>query len=80
MAELRDPRDFPKALCMLQGIDISLYIIAAVVIYRYAGADVASPALGSAGPVISKVAYGIALPTVSLRSDAELNAYNTGGG
>ncbi|GAB1203531.1 hypothetical protein APSETT445_002167 [Aspergillus pseudonomiae] len=63
-AELKDPRDFPKALCLLQSIDISLYIIAAVVIYRYAGVDVASPALGSASPVVSKVAYGIALPTI----------------
>ncbi|KAK1143182.1 hypothetical protein N8T08_006880 [Aspergillus melleus] len=63
-AELKDPRDFPKALCLLQGVDISLYIIAAVVIYRFGGADVASPALGSASPVVSKVAYGIALPTI----------------
>ncbi|OGM50864.1 amino acid transporter, partial [Aspergillus bombycis] len=58
------PPGLPKALCLLQSIDISLYIIAAVVIYRYGGADVASPALGSASPVVSKVAYGIALPTI----------------
>ncbi|KAB8077880.1 transmembrane amino acid transporter protein-domain-containing protein [Aspergillus leporis] len=63
-AELKDARDFPKALCLLQTIDICLYIIAAVVIYRYGGADVASPALGSASPIVSKVAYGIALPTI----------------
>ncbi|PKY06961.1 hypothetical protein P168DRAFT_230854 [Aspergillus campestris IBT 28561] len=63
-AELKDPRDFPKALCLLQGIDISLYLIAAVVIYRFGGADVASPALGSASPIVSKVAFGIALPTI----------------
>lgn len=63
-AELKNPRDFPKALCLLQGVDISLYLIAAVVIYRYGGADVASPALGSASPIVSKVAYGIALPTI----------------
>ncbi|KAL4916693.1 transmembrane amino acid transporter protein-domain-containing protein [Aspergillus aurantiobrunneus] len=63
-AELKDPRDFPKGLCLLQGIDISLYLIAAVVVYRYGGADVSSPALGSAGTVVGKVAYGIALPTI----------------
>ncbi|KAL5361719.1 transmembrane amino acid transporter protein-domain-containing protein [Aspergillus floccosus] len=63
-AELKNPRDFPKALLLLQGTDISLYLIAAVVIYRYGGADVASPALGSASPIVSKVAYGIALPTI----------------
>lgn len=65
MAELKEPKDFPKALALLQTIDMSLYIVAAVVIYRYTGADVASPALGSAGPSISKIAYGLALPTVS---------------
>ncbi|CAG8885792.1 unnamed protein product [Penicillium egyptiacum] len=43
---------------------MTLYIVAAVVIYRYTGADVASPALGSAGLLISRIAYGIALPTV----------------
>ncbi|KAJ5859819.1 hypothetical protein N7534_005096 [Penicillium rubens] len=64
MAELKDPKDFPKALALLQSIDITLYIVAAVVIYYYTGADVASPALGSAGLLISRIAYGIALPTI----------------
>lgn len=64
MAELKDPKDFPKALALLQSIDMTLYIVAAVVIYRFTGADVASPALGSAGLLISRIAYGIALPTV----------------
>lgn len=68
MAELKDARDFPKALALLQTIDMTLYIVAAVVIYRYTGADVASPALGSAGPLISRIAYGIALPTVTSAS------------
>ncbi|OJJ98205.1 hypothetical protein ASPACDRAFT_121924 [Aspergillus aculeatus ATCC 16872] len=63
-AELKDTRDFPKALCLLQTFDISLYIIAAVVIYRYGGAEVASPALSSASPMVSKAAYGVALPTI----------------
>ncbi|KAH2633794.1 hypothetical protein KXW54_003672 [Aspergillus fumigatus] len=63
IAELRDPREFPKALALLQSIDISLYVVAAVVIYYFAGDGVTSPALGSAGPLISKAAYGIALPT-----------------
>lgn len=45
---------------------MTLYIVAAVVIYRYAGADVTSPALGSAGPLVARIAYGVALPTVGL--------------
>ncbi|KAJ5112357.1 Amino acid transporter transmembrane [Penicillium argentinense] len=64
IAELKDPKDFPKALALLQTVDITLYIIAAVVIYRYAGADVTSPALGSAGPLVAQIAYGVALPTI----------------
>ena len=64
MAELKNPRDFPKALCLLQTLDIILYIVTAVVIYRYAGDGVGSPALGSTNPILQKVAYGIALPTI----------------
>ncbi|EIT80970.1 hypothetical protein AO1008_09907 [Aspergillus oryzae 100-8] len=55
---------FPKALSLLQCIDISLYLVCGVVIYRYAGEGVESPALGSAGPMVGKIAYGIALPTI----------------
>lgn len=66
MTELKDPYDFPKSLYLLQGVDMSLYIVAAIVIYYYTGSDVASPALGSAGQLISRIAYGTALPTVSV--------------
>ncbi|KAJ5612313.1 hypothetical protein N7510_005507 [Penicillium lagena] len=64
LAEMREPRDFPKALAMLQIFEIVFYTVAAVVIYYYAGQAVQSPALGSAGPVLAKVAYGIAIPTI----------------
>lgn len=64
MAELQNPRDFPKALCLLQVLDICIYIVVAVVVYYYAGNSVASPALGSTNPILQKVAYGIALPTI----------------
>ncbi|EAW09004.1 amino acid transporter [Aspergillus clavatus NRRL 1] len=64
MAELKNPRDYPKSLFLLQGLDTCLYIVAAVVIYCYTGDGVTSPALGSASPVVRKVAYGVALPTI----------------
>jgi hypothetical protein len=64
ISELKDPADFPKALVALQIWDVTLYSVSAVVIYRYAGPEVASPALGSTGEVVKKVAYGIALPTI----------------
>ncbi|KAF2664400.1 hypothetical protein BT63DRAFT_379199 [Microthyrium microscopicum] len=64
ISELKDPRDFPKGLFLLQITDTLLYIIVAVVVYRYAGPSVKSPAIGSASPIVMKVAYGIALPTI----------------
>ncbi|KAJ6150337.1 Amino acid transporter transmembrane [Penicillium samsonianum] len=64
LAEMEDPRDFPKALIMLQTFEIVFYTVAAVVIYYYVGQEVTSPALGSAGPVLKKVAYGVAIPTI----------------
>jgi amino acid permease len=64
ISELRNPRDFPKALAFLQCSDISMYIITAVVVYYYAGDHVASPALDSASHVVKKVAYGVAIPTI----------------
>ncbi|CAG8090858.1 unnamed protein product [Penicillium salamii] len=64
LAEMENPRDFPKALIMLQTFEIVFYTVAAVVIYYYVGQEVTSPALGSAGPILKKVAYGIAIPTI----------------
>lgn len=50
---------------MLQIVDTAMYLITGLIIYRYAGRDVKSPALSSAGLVMRKVAYGLVIPTVS---------------
>ena len=41
-----------------------MYLLVAIVIYVYAGASVASPALGSTSLLLQKLAYGIAIPTI----------------
>ncbi|KAE8385588.1 hypothetical protein ETB97_004766 [Aspergillus alliaceus] len=64
ISEMKTPTDYPKTLYMLQATDTSMYTIAALVIYRYGGRDVASPALGSTSTLVSKIAYGIAIPTI----------------
>jgi amino acid permease len=64
ISHFKNPKDFPKALFLLQIPDISMYIVVAVVVYRFAGNKVSSPALGSAEKIVSKVAYGVAIPTV----------------
>ncbi|KAF2021631.1 putative amino acid transporter [Aaosphaeria arxii CBS 175.79] len=62
VAEMRDPRMYTRALVVSQSITTALYITIGVVVYYYCGSYVASPALGSAGAVMKKVSYGIALP------------------
>lgn len=65
-SELRDIKDFRKSLALLQINDIALYTIAAVVIYFFADSNVAALELNSASPVVRKIAYSFALPTVRL--------------
>lgn len=64
ISEMRRPEEYYKSLYLLQAADITMYTVAAVVIYRYGGPNVASPALGSTSSVVSKTAYGIAIPTI----------------
>ncbi|EFZ02428.2 Amino acid transporter, transmembrane [Metarhizium robertsii ARSEF 23] len=65
-SEMRDPKHYTKALMMCQSVITVItlaYIVVGVVVYYFCGSYAASPALGSAGPLIKKkVAYGIALP------------------
>lgn len=64
ISEMREPKDFTKSLILLQITDTTMYFIVAMVCYAYAGAKVDSPALGSAGGVVGKVAWGMAIPTI----------------
>jgi hypothetical protein len=42
----------------------TFYLLISAMIYYYAGLHVASPVLGSASPIIAKIAFGLALPTI----------------
>ncbi|OCH93824.1 hypothetical protein OBBRIDRAFT_832292 [Obba rivulosa] len=64
IAEMKDPKDFPKALLALQIADTTLYLIVGIVVYAYAGSNTVSPALGNTGTMLRKISYGIALPTI----------------
>ncbi|CAG9998270.1 unnamed protein product [Clonostachys byssicola] len=61
-SEMRNPADFNKSLILCQSIITVIYVVVGVVVYYYCGSYVASPALGSAGPTVKRVAYGLALP------------------
>ena len=64
MSELKDVKSYPKANYMLQGVDTTMYLVSAVVIYIFAGSNVTSPALDSAPRIWTKAAYGLAIPTI----------------
>ncbi|KAI5460208.1 transmembrane amino acid transporter protein-domain-containing protein [Mariannaea sp. PMI_226] len=61
-AEMRQPQHYQRSLILCQVTVTAVYIIIGTVVYYFCGSYVASPALGSAGHTIKKVAYGVALP------------------
>jgi hypothetical protein len=64
MDEMHTPRDFVKSIWALGITEIFIYTITGALIYAFVGQDVSSPALTSAGPLLSRVAYGVALPVI----------------
>lgn len=61
-SEMRVPEKYTKSLLLCQSVVGITYVVIGVVVYYYCGSFVASPALGSAGPLLKKICYGIALP------------------
>ncbi|KAG8159154.1 hypothetical protein KVR01_010815 [Diaporthe batatas] len=64
VAEMREPRHYTRALIICQSLMTAIYISIGIVVYYFCGSYVSSPALGSAGPLMKKVAYGFALPAL----------------
>lgn len=63
---MRDPRLYTRSLIACQTIVTATYIAIGVIVYYYVGSYVASPALGSAGPTMKRIAYGFALPGLAV--------------
>ncbi|KAF2163463.1 hypothetical protein M409DRAFT_68409 [Zasmidium cellare ATCC 36951] len=59
---MREPQKFTRALVIGQSFIVLTNIAVGSIVYAKVGQYLASPALGSAGPLIKKVSYGIALP------------------
>jgi hypothetical protein len=64
MDEMHTPKDFVKSIWALGIIEIIIYTVTGALVYAFVGQDVSSPALTSAGNLLSKVAYGLALPVI----------------
>lgn len=61
-AEMRNPKMFTRSLIWGQAFIVLTCLAISTIVYAKVGQYLASPALGSAGPLIKKISYGIALP------------------
>ena len=61
-AEMRDPHYYTRSLICCQVFVTVVYLVIGCIVYYFCGSYVSSPALGSAGLLVKKIAYGISLP------------------
>lgn len=65
IAEMKEPRDFPKALWACTLLEILVFSVVGAVIYAYTGNQyVTAPAFGSLQPLYKKVAFSFMIPTL----------------
>ncbi|KAI9677078.1 MAG: hypothetical protein M1817_006917 [Caeruleum heppii] len=65
IAEMRNPRDFPKALWAVTTAEIVVFGIVGSVVYAYVGEQyMTSPAFGSLSETYKKVAFSFMVPTI----------------
>lgn len=61
---MRDPSKYTKAFVLCQHLVTAIYIVIGIVVYYFCGQYITSPSLGSAGVLMKKICYGLALPAV----------------
>lgn len=64
MDEMHNPRDYVKSIWAIGAIEIVLYTLTGALGYAFVGSEIASPALLSTSKVVSRVAFGVALPVI----------------
>ncbi|KAG7902770.1 hypothetical protein KL907_003903 [Ogataea polymorpha] len=65
IAEMKNPRDFNKAVYAVTIAEIVLYVLTGTIVYVYVGdAYITAPAFGSLAPVYKKIAFSFAVPTL----------------
>ncbi|KAF2729600.1 hypothetical protein EJ04DRAFT_502029 [Polyplosphaeria fusca] len=61
IAEMRNPKDYNKAVYVSMAIVQASYLTFSLVVYKWCGKWVTNPSLGSAGDTLKKAAYGVGL-------------------
>jgi hypothetical protein len=64
MDEMHTPKDYLKSVWALGLIEILIYTLTGSLVYVFVGNGVESPALLSASHLISRIAFGVAIPVI----------------
>jgi len=65
IAEMKDPRDFPKALAVVTICEVVVFTLCGAIMYHYVGNQyITAPAFGSLQPTYKKIAFSFAIPTI----------------
>ncbi|OTB06840.1 hypothetical protein M426DRAFT_318549 [Hypoxylon sp. CI-4A] len=65
IAEMREPRDFPKALWACTILEIIVFSVVGAVTYAFVGNQyITSPAFGSLIPLYKKITFSFMIPTI----------------
>ncbi|KAK1232882.1 hypothetical protein PQX77_003995 [Marasmius sp. AFHP31] len=65
IAEMKDPKDFPKALWAVTIAEMVVFTLCGALMYHYVGDQyMTAPAFGSLQPVYKKIAFSFAIPTI----------------
>ncbi|KAL1409086.1 hypothetical protein Q8F55_005910 [Vanrija albida] len=62
ICEMREPRKYQRVMLASMTLTTVMYLVLGTIVYHFCGQYVSSPALGSAGVLMKKVCYGLALP------------------
>jgi hypothetical protein len=65
IAEMKEPKDFPKALWAVTIAEIIVFTLCGAIMYHYVGNQyMTAPAFGSLQPTYKKIAFSFAFPTI----------------
>ncbi|KAI7497744.1 N amino acid transport system protein [Hortaea werneckii] len=64
MDEMHTPRDYTKSVWALGLIEIFIYTLTGSLVFVFVGTGVESPALLSASHLVSRIAFGVAIPVI----------------
>ncbi|KAG5637470.1 hypothetical protein H0H81_004441 [Sphagnurus paluster] len=65
IAEMKNPKDFPKALWAVTIAEVITFTLCGALVYHFVGNQyMTAPAFGSLQPVLKKISFSFALPTI----------------